>query len=135
MRKKLGLRKTLITGAMSVALVAGGTAAGAAIASGPVDGAGLIHGCYGQTNADGTTHGVVLQNAGTTCPASMTSITWNQTGPQGPAGATGPAGPAGADGKTVLNGTGAPAASVGSDGDFYTFGTAAAGTIRRRTAR
>ncbi len=56
------------------------------------------------------------------------------TGPQGPqglAGATGPAGPAGpagapgaqgaegADGNTVLNGTTAPGANVGVEGDFY----------------
>lgn len=30
-----------------------------------------------------------------------------------------PAGPAGADGKTVLNGAGAPGAGLGTDGDFY----------------
>lgn len=47
------------------------------------------------------------------------------TGPKGDTGATGPAGPAGAigpagrDGNTILNGTGAPAASTGRDGDFY----------------
>jgi hypothetical protein len=40
-------------------------------------------------------------------------------GATGPAGAAGPAGPAGADGSTVLNGTGAPADTVGHDGDFY----------------
>ena len=41
------------------------------------------------------------------------------TGDVGPAGATGPQGPAGANGNTVLHGLGAPAASQGSDGDFY----------------
>jgi hypothetical protein len=40
-------------------------------------------------------------------------------GPAGPIGNTGPPGPAGANGNTVLNGTGAPPASVGTDGDFY----------------
>jgi hypothetical protein len=147
----LGLRKALITGAVSVALVAGGTAAGAAIASGPVDGSGVIHGCW--TNAAiGGTHVFVLQDAGTSCPKGTTAISWNQTGPAGPAGATGsagpagntgaagpigapgptgpagpagpigntgPPGPAGANGNTVLNGTGAPPASAGTDGDFY----------------
>jgi len=41
------------------------------------------------------------------------------TGPQGPAGAIGPQGPAGANGRTLLNGTGLPAAALGTDGDFY----------------
>ena len=40
-------------------------------------------------------------------------------GDTGPAGSAGPAGPAGADGSTVLNGTGAPADTLGHDGDFY----------------
>nr|MBA3685984.1 hypothetical protein [Planctomycetota bacterium] len=44
------------------------------------------------------------------------------TGPQGPAGAQGPigaAGVAGVDGRTVLNGSGVPAAGLGANGDFY----------------
>ena len=49
-------------------------------------------------------------------------------GPQGPAGpqgatgavgATGATGPAGADGKSLLNGSGAPSAGTGINGDFY----------------
>ena len=40
-------------------------------------------------------------------------------GPAGPQGPIGPQGPAGADGKTVLNGAIAPAAGVGTNGDFY----------------
>jgi hypothetical protein len=46
----------------------------------------------------------------------------NLTGPQGPAGqdgADGDTGPAGADGKTVLSGSGAPGAGLGTNGDFY----------------
>lgn len=39
------LPKTVIIAAVSVVLVGGGTAAGAAIASSPVDGSGVIHGC------------------------------------------------------------------------------------------
>jgi hypothetical protein len=77
------------------------------------------------------------------CSKLETPISWNQTGAQGPAGATGatgsqgPAGPVGVtgapgtqgpagaagtngkDGNTILSGTGAPADSVGNDGDFY----------------
>lgn len=41
------------------------------------------------------------------------------TGPQGPQGIQGLTGNDGADGKSVLNGTGAPASSLGSNGDFY----------------
>jgi hypothetical protein len=40
-------------------------------------------------------------------------------GPQGPAGAAGPAGNNGIDGKTILNGTNAPTAGIGVDGDFF----------------
>ena len=52
---------------------------------------------------------------GATGPAGPTGAT-GATGPQGATGATGPAGPAGA---SVLNGTGAPAAGTGANGDFY----------------
>jgi hypothetical protein len=111
----LGLRKMLVTGAVSVALVAGGTAAGAAIASGPVDSSGVIHGCWTNAAINGT-HVFVLQDAGTNCPRGTTAISWNQTGPQGPAGpagtvgAAGPAGPAGPIGNT------GPAGQAGAPG-------------------
>ncbi|SOY53701.1 conserved exported hypothetical protein [Cupriavidus taiwanensis] len=41
----------------------------------------------------------------------------DSTGAAGPAASV--AGPAGADGKTILSGTNAPTADMGSDGDFY----------------
>lgn len=41
------------------------------------------------------------------------------TGNQGPKGDTGDAGADGADGRTILNGSGAPAAELGVDGDLY----------------
>jgi hypothetical protein len=40
-------------------------------------------------------------------------------GPQGSSGLQGPKGDPGADGKSVLNGDGAPDPTVGTDGDFY----------------
>lgn len=40
-------------------------------------------------------------------------------GPAGPTGPTGPTGATGAAGKTVLNGSGAPSAGLGTNGDFY----------------
>jgi hypothetical protein len=51
-----------------------------------------------------------LSNVGTvapTCKSPATVISWNQTGPPGPAG------------NTVLNGAGAPPTTVGRVGDFY----------------
>jgi hypothetical protein len=133
------LRSMLLTGGAALALVASGTAAGAAIAAGPVDSQGVIHGCWTNAAINGT-HVFVLQDAGTTCPKGTTAVSWNQTGPAGPAGPVGPAGatgatgapgpggqvgpagpagPAGENGNTVLNGSGPPASSLGNDGDFY----------------
>jgi hypothetical protein len=153
----LGTRAVMIGAGAVLVLETGSTAAYAALAGGPVDGSGVIHGCWTNTAINGT-HVFVLQDAGTTCPKGTTAISWNQQGPTGPAGpagpagaigpagpagdtgpagpkgdtgtqgpagdtgpagATGPADPAGADGSTVLNGTGAPADTVGHDGDFY----------------
>ena len=157
---RLRSRRVIIAAGAALALVAGGTAAGAAVASGPTDSSGVIHGCYTNQALNGS-HVFVLQDTGTSCPKGSTAISWNQTGPAGPAGAsgpkgdtgpagaigapgptgpagpagpagntgppgpagpagaTGPAGPAGSNGSTVLNGTGAPASAVGTDGDFY----------------
>jgi Collagen triple helix repeat (20 copies) len=57
-------------------------------------------------------------------PANGTALIGQQgpvgaTGPAGPAGSAGPQGPAGVDGHTILNGSGAPADTLGHDGDFY----------------
>jgi hypothetical protein len=96
-------RRITLTMAAALALVAGGTAAGAAIESGPVDSSGVVHGCY-TTNAINGSHFFVLQDAGTRCPRRTTAIMWNQQGPQGPQGfpgaqgAAGPQGPAGTSG-------------------------------------
>jgi hypothetical protein len=72
-----------------------------------------------------------------TCHRGDTRVQWSQTGPAGQPGQPGQTGPAGqpgqpgqpaqggqpgqpgADGKTILNGTGAPAAGLGTNGDFY----------------
>ena len=42
-----------------------------------------------------------------------------EQGPQGPEGPAGPAGPAGDDGSMIYSGNGAPANSLGSEGDYY----------------
>jgi len=93
-------RTVLIGAGAALALVAGSTAAYAAINS-PISN-GVIHGCY--YPATGGSHKVVLQDVGTRCPSGTTPIKWNQTGPQGlqglqgvpgQPGATGPQGPSG----------------------------------------
>jgi hypothetical protein len=94
------------------------------------------------TNCPAGTTAISWNQTGPQGPAGQTGATGAQgpqgqtgqpgatgaTGPQGPQGATGaqgPAGPqgtagtAGTNGNTVLNGTGAPSASIGNDGDFY----------------
>jgi hypothetical protein len=56
--------------------------------------------------------------AGTAGPQGATGPQGPQ-GPQGPAGTNGTNGAAGANGKTVLNGFGAPNNTLGTNGDFY----------------
>ena len=107
--------RAVITTAAALALVAGGTAAGAAIAAGPVDGSGVIHGCYTSKALNGS-HVFVLQDAGANCPGGTTAITWNQTGPAGPAGAAGPAGSAGAKGDSGPSGPAGPPGATGPAG-------------------
>ena len=92
-------RMALVSAGAAVVLAIGGTAA-AAVISGPVDGSGVVHGCYSSAAIKGS-HVIVLQDAGTTCPNGTTAVSWNQQGPAGatgPAGTTGPAGPQGPPG-------------------------------------
>jgi Collagen triple helix repeat (20 copies) len=124
----------LIAAGAGLALVAGGTAAGAAIAASPVSSSGVINGCY-TTQAVNGSHVFVLQDAGTSCPKGTTAISWNQTGPQGPAGptgptgATGPAGPAGPVGAVGPAGPVGPVGAVGPAGPVGPTGaTGAPGT-------
>jgi hypothetical protein len=48
------------------------------------DARGVIHGCYSTR-----TGALRVVGTGATCSASEASLTWNQTGPKGPAGASG----------------------------------------------
>ena len=54
---------------------------------------------------------------GTYCPPSSSCDSGG--GGTGETGPTGPTGPQGPSGNTILNGVGPPAASTGSNGDFY----------------
>jgi hypothetical protein len=88
-------RKTLIIGTVAAFMLTVGAIAYASIP----DANGVFYGCV---KADGTL--IVKDDGGTgdiTCGAQATKITWNRTGPQGPAGpqgATGLQGPAGTNG-------------------------------------
>jgi hypothetical protein len=90
--------KVSIVGAAAVALVAAGTAAGAAIRYSPRSGSGVIHGCYHKPAVNGS-HSFMLQNARTACPPGYSAISWNQKGPAGPS----TAGPSGLNVITVVN--------------------------------
>jgi Collagen triple helix repeat (20 copies) len=115
---KMSIGRIVITGASALALLGGGTAAGAVVAASPVGSNGVIHGCW--TNAGkGGSHAIVLQNAGTKCAKGSIAISWNEKGPQGPAGkagATGPAGKAGATGPAGKAGATGPAGPQGPAG-------------------
>ena len=72
-------RMALVSAGAAVVLAIGGTAA-AAVISGPVDGNGVVHGCYSSAAIKGS-HVIVLQDAGSTCPNGTTAVSWNQQGP------------------------------------------------------
>jgi hypothetical protein len=81
----------------------------AAVQAAIPDPSGSIHACY---RSNGNLRLVDKSN----CTSSETALTWNQTGPQGPAGAPGPQGtpgPQGATGPQGQPGTPGPAAIAG----------------------
>jgi hypothetical protein len=64
-------------------------AAGAGYAAGAIpDPNGVIHGCYDS----GGNLKVIDTSTVSSCPKGYTSLDWNQTGPQGPAGVNGVSG-------------------------------------------
>jgi hypothetical protein len=108
-------RLIVIGSAAALMLMAGATAAGAAL-TGPVGGSGVIYGCY-TTKAVNGTHALVLQDTGTTCPTGTTAIQWNQQGPKGDAGANGPQGPPGPQGAQGPQGNTGAQGPQGPKGD------------------
>src|SRR6185369_2104627 len=76
-----------------------------------------------QVNADWTSSGSVAEILNKPeIPIACVNVYDGRDGAAGPTGATGATGPAGTnglDGKTVLNGFGAPGGGLGVDGDFY----------------
>lgn len=95
---KIG-RRIIIAGVSAMVVAGGGTATAATVLSrSPIDGSGVIHGCWSNKAINGS-HVFALQDAGTRCPNGTTAISWNQAGPAGPAGPQGPAGPSGVVGE------------------------------------
>jgi hypothetical protein len=116
----------LISAGAGFVLLAAATTAGAAIAGGPVDSSGVIHGCWTNAAVNGT-HVIVLQDAGTSCPKGTTAISWNQQGSAGPVGPAGPAGLVGAQGPKGDTGAQGPAGPKGDAGPAGPAGAAGAG--------
>jgi hypothetical protein len=135
MRRRL---RRVVVAITAVALVA--IAGGVTYAVAEIGGGGVINGCYksgsrghdddrakgvksgshGDDDHDGR-HGVsgqlrVIDPATDTCRRNETPISWNQTGPQGPAGPEGPAGPAGPVGPAGPFGPAGPQGPAGPAG-------------------
>lgn len=70
---------------LGIASLAGGLISAVALAAIP-DNSGVIHGCY--NNKTGVLS-VIDTNNGGTCTNKETALSWNQTGPQDPAGSSG----------------------------------------------
>lgn len=100
-------------------------------ATGPAgaDGKTILNGLAAPSAGVGTDGDFFLDTTHSRLYGPKTSGAWGSgfsligatgaTGPTGPMGPTGPTGAAGADGKTVLNGSGAPSSGTGANGDFY----------------
>ena len=108
MRDRRGRLRRLLTHVVALGVVVALTGvAHAAIGNG-----GVITGCYTQASVQGQ-HALTLIDtvAGTKCTSRQTTLTWNQTGPQGlkgdtgasgASGAAGPQGPSGVSGYQII---------------------------------
>jgi hypothetical protein len=116
MSRRLALSRRVLTVGAVVAAVAGGGAAAALATAGSAS--NVYEGCL--RHESGTVYRVELNpSTPPICGRHDTLITWNQTGPQGPAGlqgATGPAGPQGATGPAGPQGATGPAGPQGATG-------------------
>jgi hypothetical protein len=100
-------------------------ATGAAGAPGVAGANGLsMRSGSGNPNSNGTSGAigdVYVDLTGAVLYGQRTAASWPNSGVSliGPTGASGSAGAAGTNGNTILNGTVAPTASIGNNGDFY----------------
>ena len=125
--KRISKRTTKIFAlTTSVVLLGGGTLAWAA-GTAPIPGPdGVIHACYVTA---GSLKNLLLIDpvSGQHCPAGLTALNFNQTGPQGPAGprgltgAIGPQGPQGSTGATGATGAAGPAGTAGPAGVSHAY--------------
>ena len=84
---------------IAVAVIAAAALAVAGIGYATIpDSTGVVHGCF--QKASGMLR-VIDTGAGQTCRSDETTLTWNQTGLQGPQGPPGPPGPRGGLGPTA----------------------------------
>lgn len=93
--------------------------AGGAVYAAIPDANGVIHGCIDDRTTFRQTRVVRVFDTAerAACPTGMTSIQWNQTGPQGPQGAQGDPGAAGAQGEQGPAGTAAGYAAIDGTGN------------------
>jgi Collagen triple helix repeat (20 copies)/Divergent InlB B-repeat domain len=114
-------RRLVLATGLTMALLAGGGTAWAAMSWSVTDSSGVIQGCVTNAEINGS-HVLVVQDVGTACPRGTTALDWSQRGPAGTAGPPGPAGPAGPAGKdgdqgpAGMPGAAGPAGSAGPPG-------------------
>jgi Pentapeptide repeats (8 copies)/Collagen triple helix repeat (20 copies) len=109
--RRLGIWRSALIAATALLVVSG-----IAYAAIP-DSSGIIHGCYTTSSAHGQHLLTVHDTAQSpTCRRGETAIQWNQTGPQGPAGAVGATGPKGDTGATGPAGMAGPKGDTGAAG-------------------
>ena len=85
-------RTSALAAALGIAVVSGGAVALAAVTT-PIDSSGRIHACYSTKSG-----AVRVVSPTSACASGESALLWNQTGPQGPAGAQGATGPQGPQG-------------------------------------
>jgi hypothetical protein len=105
-------KKTAFVAAVTSAVAIGGITTALVSASIP-DSGGVIHGCY--STSKGTLR-VIDTDAGDTCAARETAVTWNQQGPKGDKGDTGVTGATGAAGATGPQGDPGATGATGATG-------------------
>jgi len=120
---RTGARRLGVLGALGTAAALAVTTAGGVALASDAGSPATINACYKPSSAPSTLKRIAST---ATCPTGYTSLTWNQTGPQGPKGQTGQQGPQGTPGQQGPQGVpgqqgatgpqGPPGVSVGVSG-------------------
>ena len=114
-RRTIGTAAAVAALTMAVAGAASAASPGTGRSATPADGAGSFAACL---SVSGQLTGVAFPAASPLhpCTRKQKQVTWNQTGPQGPAGATGPQGDTGATGAQGAAGPQGPKGDTGAQG-------------------